>query len=64
MAKSDEKTALHVGFVETFRIFKPSYRTDSYGTVQTRNHEIPAIAVYLFIDILLFSLSLSFHLVL
>ena len=31
MAKSDEKTAMHVGFVETFRIFKPSYRTDSYG---------------------------------
>ena len=38
--EQQQKAAVHVGFVnffaqlswtETFRIFKPSYRTDSYG---------------------------------
>ena len=48
--------SLAIFLLGPLRMVTPSQITN---IVENRNHEIPAIVVYLFIDLLLFSLSLS-----
>ena len=48
--------SLAIFLVGPLRMVTPAQITN---IVENRNHEIPAIVVYLFIDLLLFSLSLS-----
>ena len=48
--------SLAIFFLGPLRMVTPAQITN---IVENRNHEIPAIVVYLFIDLLLFSLSLS-----